>query len=78
MTADQIIQCSYEAMAIIALCENTAWDLSERGENAELAEGISKALKLAMELLGPVHDALEVHEGLSGAEKSTGSEEPIG
>lgn len=64
MSADQIIQCSYDAMAIIALCENTACDLSERGENAQLAGSISTALKLVAELLAPVHDTLEIHEGI--------------
>ncbi len=63
MTADDVIQCSYDALAIIDLCENAAWDLSERGENARLAGSISTALKLATELLSTVHDTLEIHEG---------------
>lgn len=63
MTAAEIIQCSYDAMALIRLCENTAWDLTNRGHNAEHTNAISDALKLALELMGPVHDALEAHEG---------------
>jgi hypothetical protein len=78
MSADQVIQCSYDAMAIIALCENTAWDLSERGENAQLAGNISTALKLAGELLDAVHDTLEIHEGVISAAKSTALAPSIG
>ncbi len=63
MTAAEIIQCSYDAMAIVRLCENTAWDLTNRGHNSEHTDAISAALKLALELMGPVHDALEQHEG---------------
>ncbi len=63
MSAAEITQCSYDAMAIVALCENTAWDLAERGPNGTLSGNISIALKLALELMAPVHDALESHEG---------------
>lgn len=65
MSAAQVMQCSYDAMAIVALCENTAWNLSERGENRELASAISTALKVVAMLLEPVHEALEQHEGLA-------------
>lgn len=64
MSSTDLLKCSDDALAIISLCENTAWDLAERGENAQLAGNISDALKLATELLGVVHDALETHEGL--------------
>lgn len=65
MTADEITQCSYDAMAIVALCENAAFDLSGRGPNGTISGNVSIALKLALELMGEVHDALESHEGVS-------------
>jgi hypothetical protein len=65
MSASEIVQCSYDAMAIVALCENTAWDIAERGPNGTLVGNMNIALKLALELMGAVHDALENHEGLS-------------
>lgn len=63
MTAAEIIQYSYDAMAIVRLCEKTAWDLINRGHNSEHTDAISAALKLALELMAPVHDALERSEG---------------
>jgi hypothetical protein len=63
MTGAEIIQCSAAAMAIVGLCENAAWDIAERGPNGTLSGSISAALKLALELMGAVHDALEAHEG---------------
>ncbi len=64
MTAAEIIQCSYDAMAIVALCESATWNIMEKGENGTLTGNVSAALKLALELMGEVHDALESHEGI--------------
>ncbi len=69
MSADQVIQCSYAAMAIINLCDAAAFDLSENGENAQLAGSVSRGLKLAAELLGVIHETLESHEGLPSEAK---------
>lgn len=60
MTADEVVDCSYDALALIALCEAVSRDLSEIGSgNAILSGAISRALALAGELLEPVHDTLE-------------------
>lgn len=68
MSADEIVQCSYDAMAIVALCEITTWDISEREPNTgTLAGNVSTALKLALELMGAVHDTLEVYERVDHA-----------
>ncbi|WP_406873312.1 hypothetical protein WHT83_06340 [Aminobacter sp. P9b] len=67
MTADQIIQCSYEASAMLCLCEAAAWAI-QNGENSpeELAGAIVAGMQLARDLVGVMHDALESHEGLKG------------
>lgn len=63
MSADQIIQCGYDAMAIVALCEVVAREGS--GElGGTLSGDIASALKLAGELIAVVHDTVEIHEGL--------------
>lgn len=64
MSADEIIQCSYDAMAIIELCRAAADNESEAdGKERRVIGAIGTVLRLAGELLGPVHDALESHEG---------------
>lgn len=69
MSADELIQCSYQARAIITLCENAAWAIENGGAVHQLADSIGSGLRLAIELLEPVHDALESHEGLKGGAK---------
>jgi hypothetical protein len=67
MIADEIIQCSYQARALVNLCESAAWNIQNGGGRPEdLSDSIGSALRLVMELLEPVHDALETHEGLKG------------
>ena len=62
MSADELIQCSYQARAIISLCESAAWSTQNGGAADVLADSIGSALRLTLELLEPVHDALEIHE----------------
>ncbi|UVK39933.1 hypothetical protein LHFGNBLO_001348 [Mesorhizobium sp. AR10] len=66
MTADQIMACCIQAAAIMQVCEATAWSI-QNGGDANLAGSIEDALTIARELLGPVTDALESHEGIKGA-----------
>lgn len=68
MTADQIMQCSYEASAIIRLCENAAWTIQNGGNATDLSDAIGAGLRAAQELIGVIHEALESHEGLKGGE----------
>ena len=68
MTAKQLLDCSYQAQAIIALCESAAWAIQNGGEVSDLSDAIGSGLRLATELLAPVHDALEHHEGVKGGE----------
>lgn len=60
MTTDEIVQCGYDAMAIVSLCENAAQDLAVRGENGNLAGDIGIALKLALKLISALHDTIEM------------------
>lgn len=67
MSADEIMQCSYQARALVRLCESAAWNIQNGGGRPEiLSDSIGAGLRLVMELLEPVHDALESHEGLKG------------
>jgi hypothetical protein len=69
MTADEIVRCVIQARAIIGLCERASWSDLQNGSNEGLqriAEDIQFALQLAGDMLGPVQDALEAHEGLKG------------
>lgn len=71
MTADEIMKCCIQARAVIALCERSAWSNLQNGDkipDPQVPEDIQFALQLAHDLLGPVQDALETHEGVE-AEK---------
>ncbi|MBN9255827.1 MULTISPECIES: hypothetical protein [unclassified Mesorhizobium] len=63
MSAAQVVQCGYDAMAIISLCSRVAGDLSSHDNAKKLGGDIAIALDLAGELLGIVHDTVEMHEG---------------
>lgn len=65
MSADQIIDGSYDIMAIFAVAEVAARHLEEQ-PSARLASSLARLMKLADELYSPLHDALERHEGLKG------------
>ncbi len=69
MSADELTQCSYQTRAILSLCESAAWAIQNGGAVDLLADSIGSGLRLAIELLEPVHDALERHEGLKGGAK---------
>ena len=70
MSADEVIRCSYDAMALVALCEHVADGLSELGVcRPDLLGAIGTALNLASELMSVVHDCLEMHEGPPGNTK---------
>lgn len=66
MSADQLMQCSYEASAIIRLCESAAWTIQNGGDSTELSDAIGAGLRAAQELIGVMHDALARSEGLKG------------
>ncbi len=66
MTADQVMQCSYEASAILRLCEAAAWAIQNGETPADLASAIASGMRIARDLIGVVHDALEIHEGQKG------------
>lgn len=66
MSAEQLMQSSYQAMAIISLCSRVADDLSFDRPEAKVGAEIALALGLARELVAVMHDALETHEGLKG------------
>lgn len=72
MTAEEIVKCCIQARAVVKLCERAAWNDLQNGSAAkipEVAEDIQFALELAADLLVPVQDALESHEGLKGGAK---------
>ncbi|ESZ53269.1 MULTISPECIES: hypothetical protein [unclassified Mesorhizobium] len=62
MSADQIMSCCIQAAAIVRVCGAAAWAIQEGG-HVNMATSIVDALAAADELLGPVTDALEGHEG---------------
>lgn len=67
MTSDELIQCSYQARAILHLVDIAAWSIqNDSGAVDVLADSIGSATRLALELLDPVHDAIESHERLKG------------
>lgn len=57
---DEIIQTSYEVLAIMHLCERAS---REDNYDSRCAGAIAQVLNLALELHGLVHDTLEMHEG---------------
>ncbi|MGN6549254.1 MAG: hypothetical protein ACTHJ3_05105 [Pararhizobium sp.] len=59
MTADDIEETSYDLLAILHVGEVAANHLHEQ-HSPVVAGALSRLLRLAVELHGPVHDALEV------------------
>ena len=71
MTAKDLFDCSYQAVAVIQLCEAAAWAIQNSEKNDPLlVDAIGSALALARDLLGPVHDMLEIHEGLRSKQQA--------
>lgn len=62
MTTEDIYQCSAQARAIISLCESASWAIQNGGPADVLADSIGCGLRLALELLEPVHDTTEFHQ----------------
>lgn len=66
MSRDQVMQCCYDARAIVALCEIVAREGS--GElGGALSTDIAIALKLAGELIAVLHAVVEIHEGAAAS-----------
>lgn len=65
MTAEQILDNSYDLLAVLLVGEAAAKHLHDNHEPA-LADSLSRLFALAVELHGPLHDALESHEGAKG------------
>lgn len=66
MTADQIMATSYQAAAIIRLCESAAWAIQNGDDSTSLSDAIGAGLRAAQEMIGVMHDALASHENLKG------------
>jgi hypothetical protein len=71
MNAAEIVGCAYDALALIELAEHASFNLQPSSPQA-LFSSITNVLSLAGEMLGPVIDALESHEGV----KSDATDEP--
>lgn len=70
MTASELVDCSRQALAVLRLCECAAWQLQNQDKpDPDIADSIGQGQQLAMALLEPVHDALELHEGLKGGDQ---------
>lgn len=69
MSAAEIEDCSYQAQAIIHLCQFVAERISSGDEADRLGAEIGLALAVAGQCVGVMHDALEGHEGLNGGGK---------
>lgn len=78
MSAEQIVACSYNIISILHLIDHAAWSIQNNtGPVDVLADSIGSAARLALELMEPVHDALESREGLKSADapvRMTGGE----
>lgn len=68
MSADDLMATSYQAAAIIRLCESAAWAIQNGGDAENLADAIGAGLRAAYDMVGVMHDALESHEGLKGGD----------
>ncbi|TGT36190.1 hypothetical protein [Mesorhizobium sp. M8A.F.Ca.ET.165.01.1.1] len=68
MTADQIIDTSYDLMALMTVAEAVARVL-EDNPSPGMAGALARLLALMTELNAPLHDALESHEGRNGGAK---------
>jgi len=67
MSAEEILDCISQAEAIMILCANASDSVfNDIGDRDVLACAMNNALKLAIDLTGPVRDALASHEGLKG------------
>lgn len=71
MSAAEICGCAYDALALIELAEHASYNVGPSSPQV-LFSSITNALSLAGEMLGPVIDALESHEGV----KSDTTDEP--
>lgn len=58
MTAEDILDCSYDLLAVLRVVEVAGHHLRENHEPG-LAEGIARMMALAVNLHGRVQDALE-------------------
>ena len=65
MSAAQIMQTSYELLAILHVAEVAAMHLHDQ-HSPIVADSLARVLSLAVDLHAPLHDALESHEGLKG------------
>ena len=69
MAADDLFNCAKDAKAILYICSQAAWDIQncEKEQRInELADAIEQLTSLANEMLDPVYDALQSHEGVKG------------
>lgn len=55
---DAAIAVSYDAMALVDMCESTAWRMTE-SDSAEMADSLARVLKVAKDKMIVVHDQLE-------------------
>lgn len=68
MSTDQIEATSYQAAAIIRLCESAAWAIQNGGNAVDLSDAIGAGLRAAYDMIGVMHDALASHEAFKGGE----------
>lgn len=60
MTLDDVMACSSQARAIVAVCRHCADNMpAGTAAAAQVSDAIEDALALALDLMGIVHDALE-------------------
>jgi hypothetical protein len=71
MNAEQVVECSYHAQAIIVVCRAAADGMQfNTGEATTIASAIDTAFGVALELIGPIDDALERRQGMKGSPMS--------
>lgn len=69
ITADQVVSRCSRAIAILHLCDSAAWAIQNgSGPTNLLADSVGTAMRLAVDLLEPVQEALEFHQGKKGGD----------
>lgn len=67
MSAAELIGCSHDLLAVLYLVDAVVAGAEGGGLSPNATWSVGRLMRLAVELHGPLHDALEEHEGGEGA-----------
>lgn len=69
MTADEIVACSYDLLAILHVAEVAAMHLQDQ-HSPVTADSLARVLSMAVDTHAPLHDALETHARVIGGNRN--------